>query len=158
MEFFSENKINQLYQLPFHHYYKSSKYQSTYKEKSLFEPIFQEDPGHNVSVLLLLWLCQGITSWLVQEAEKKKWSRRRKKTPSPHYVLCPTHHKTFHTAPLLTCPTPFPELRPRVQVFAKFPFRDKVQHQLFGQNKFTRGLSFPMWRTVSATKHSTVTT
>lgn len=54
------------------------------KKKSLFEPIFQEDPGHNVSVLLLLRLCQGITSWLVQEAEKKKWSRRRKKTP-----LCP---------------------------------------------------------------------
>lgn len=82
------------------------------KKKSLFEPIFQEDPGHNVSVLLLLRLCQGITSWLVQEAEKIKVVKKKEEdTKSPLRPVSPTP-KTFHTAPLLTCLHPFPRAPP----------------------------------------------
>lgn len=83
------------------------------KKKSLFEPIFQEDTGHGVSALLPLQLYQGITSWLVQEAKKKNLTpvsrskRGRKKTPSPHCVLCSRQPKTSHATPLLTCPTTF---------------------------------------------------
>lgn len=83
------------------------------KKKSLFEPIFQEDPGHNVSVLLLLRLCQGITSWLVQEAEKKKKSgqeeRRRHQVPT---TSCVPHTQDFPHSPTSYMPHPFPRAPP----------------------------------------------
>lgn len=86
--------------------------------------------------LMLLQLCQGITSWLAHEAEEKAshlWSRhkseRKKKKPSLHYILgghVPSHPKASHSAPLLTHPTASPQLLSRVQVFATLHFRSKL--------------------------------
>lgn len=75
MEFFSENKINQLCQSPFHHYYKSPKINQLIKKKVYLGLYFRR---------IQAMVCQPCCFYSYVKASHPGWFKRQRKKKKPY--------------------------------------------------------------------------